>query len=46
VIGVGEAVPEARVWPEPGDTASPTLAGLAQEGPFLLLVYLFDFTST
>ena len=46
VIGVGEHVPDARVWADAGDRTGVSLTALAEEGPFLLLVYLFDFTST
>jgi hypothetical protein len=46
VIGTGERVPEARVWTDARDRAGTMLATLAEEGPFLLLFYLYDWTST
>ena len=46
MIGVGEAVPAAQVWVTGEDRDPVPLASLAQEGPFLLLFYLFDWTST
>lgn len=45
MIEPGTAIPNALVWVDPGgDTAR--LAELAAEGPFLLLVYLYDWTGT
>jgi len=44
MLAMGERVPAARVQRAPGDEA--TLAELAQEGPFLLFFYLFDWSST
>jgi hypothetical protein len=44
MLSAGERVPEAEVWTAPRERA--TLAGLAREGPLLLLFYLFDWSST
>jgi hypothetical protein len=44
VIGVGDRVPEARVWTTPQESA--TIAELVRDGPILLLFYLFDWSST
>ena len=44
MLSLGERLPEARVQRAPGDET--TLAELAQEGPFLLFFYLFDWSST
>jgi hypothetical protein len=44
VIAVGSPVPEARVWRSTSDSVA--LGDLAAEGPFLLLFYLFDWSST
>jgi hypothetical protein len=41
---VGEAVPDARVWLSTAE--SRTLRELAAQGPYLLLFYLFDWSST
>jgi hypothetical protein len=46
VIGVGDRVPAARVWVTAEDRDPVPLASLAEEGPFLLLFYLYDWTST
>jgi len=45
VIGVGERIPPARVWLEPASDGV-TLDTLAAGGPFLLLFYLYDWSST
>jgi peroxiredoxin len=44
VIGVGDPVPDVRVWRS--TTESLTLPELARESPYLLLSYLFDWSST
>jgi peroxiredoxin len=44
VIDVGEPVPDVRVWSTPRDTLG--LRELTDEGPYLLLFYLFDWSST
>ena len=45
MIGVGEPVPNAEVWLAPGTPVR--LHDLAPEGaPFLLLFYIFDWSST
>jgi hypothetical protein len=45
VIGSGEQVPAAQVWIETdGDGFS--LPELAADGPFLLLFYIFDWSTT
>jgi len=44
MISVGEAVPSARVWLTPRDEAE--LRDLAEGSPYLLLFYLFDWSST
>jgi hypothetical protein len=41
---VGERAPEARVWLTPNDDAQ--LGDLAEGAPYLLLFYLFDWSST
>jgi hypothetical protein len=48
VIGPGERVPQATVWIDPDDDGEGGLAldALAADGPFLLLFYLYDWTST
>ena len=44
MIGVGERAPDARVWLTPNDDVR--LRELAENGPYLLLFYLFDWSST
>ena len=44
MIEVGEAVPAARVWLTPRDEAQ--LGELAEGSPYILLFYLFDWSST
>ena len=44
MIGVGRPAPDARVWITPNDEAR--LADLGEDGPYLLLFYLFDWSST
>jgi hypothetical protein len=44
VIGVGDRIPDARVWTTPQESA--TLPEIVRGGPILLLFYLFDWSST
>jgi hypothetical protein len=44
VIGAGEPVPEVRVWRSTREAVG--LRELASAGPYLLLFYLFDWSST
>jgi peroxiredoxin len=44
MIAVGEKVPDARVWVTPNDEAR--LSELGEDGPYVLLFYLFDWSST
>ena len=44
MLGVGDRIPEARVWTTPRENA--TLAELVADRPILLLFYLFDWSST
>jgi hypothetical protein len=44
VIGVGDRIPDAKVWTTPNESAG--LVEIAAEGPILLLFYLFDWSST
>ena len=44
MLAAGEAIPEARVWTTPQESA--TVAQLVADGPILLLFYLFDWSST
>ena len=44
MIGIEEAVPAARVWLTPRDEAQ--LGELAEGSPYILLFYLFDWSST
>ena len=44
MLKVGDRVPHATVWLTTNETVS--LDELAAEGPFLLLFYLFDWSST
>jgi hypothetical protein len=44
VIGVGEHVPAASVWLTPRDHVE--LGELAEGSPYILLFYLFDWSST
>ncbi len=40
-------MPAARVWIEPDDDGDGLLLdSLAEDGPYLLLVYLYDWTGT
>jgi hypothetical protein len=44
VIAVGERAPDARIWLTPNQDAQ--LSELGDAGPYLLLFYLFDWSST
>jgi hypothetical protein len=44
VLAVGDRIPEARVWTTPQEHA--TIAEILDDGPILLLFYLFDWSST
>ena len=44
MLEVGNRVPRAMVWLTTNETVS--LDELSAEGPFLLLFYLFDWSST
>jgi hypothetical protein len=44
MIGVGETIPDARVWTTPNESAG--LREIVAEGPILLLFYLFDWSAT
>jgi hypothetical protein len=44
VTRAGETVPEARVWRSTAESL--TLRELAAAGPYLLLFYIFDWSST
>ncbi|MGZ8694703.1 MAG: hypothetical protein ACXWYS_04620 [Gaiellaceae bacterium] len=44
MLGVGDKVPEATVFTGPREPV--TLAELVEEGPVLLVFYLFDWSST
>jgi peroxiredoxin len=44
VLGVGERVPDVRIWLAPRESVS--LRDLVSEGPIVLLWYLFDWSGT
>jgi hypothetical protein len=44
VIAAGERVPDTRVWRSTREPVA--LRALADDGPYLLLFYLFDWSST
>ena len=44
MIAVGERAPDARVWITPRDQMQ--LGELAEGAPYILLFYLFDWSST
>ncbi len=44
MLQVGDRIPEARVWLAPRETLS--LNDLVEEGPVLVLFYLFDWSGT
>ncbi len=44
MLAVGDPIPQATLWIRPGEPL--TLEELARAGPFLLVFYLFDWSST
>ncbi len=44
MIAVGEQAADARIWLTPNEDAR--LSELGEQGPYLLLFYLFDWSST
>lgn len=44
MLETGDPIPDATVWGESREPVS--LRELAEEGPFLLFFYLFDWSST
>ena len=44
MIAVGEHAPDARIWLTPNEDAQ--LSELGEERPYLLLFYVFDWSST
>jgi len=44
VLTVGDRMPHATVWQSTSETVA--LEQLAADGPFLLVFYLFDWSST
>ena len=44
MLAVGEQVPDAKLWLAPREPIS--LPELVEEGPVLLLFYLFDWSGT
>ena len=44
MLEAGERIPEARVWLAPRESLS--LHELVEEGPVLVLFYLFDWSGT
>jgi peroxiredoxin len=44
MIGIGDPVPDVQVWRSTSETVG--LRALAAESPYLLLSYLFDWSST
>lgn len=44
MLAAGDRIPDALVWTTPQETA--TIAQIAENGPILLLFYLFDWSST
>ena len=44
MLGVGESLPQARVWTSPHDTLD--MRELAADRHVLLVFYLFDWSST
>ena len=44
MLGVGDHIPEATLFAGPREPV--TLASLVEEGPILLVFYLFDWSST
>jgi hypothetical protein len=44
VLAVGDQIPDAKLWLAPREPIS--LRGLVEEGPVLVLFYLFDWSGT
>jgi hypothetical protein len=44
VLQVGDRIPDAQVWLAPRESLS--LTELVEEGPVLVLFYLFDWSGT
>jgi peroxiredoxin len=44
VLAAGDRIPDAQVWLAPRESIS--LRDLVEEGPVLLLFYLFDWAGT
>jgi peroxiredoxin len=44
VLAVGDAIPDAKLWLAPRESIS--LRELVEEGPVLVLFYLFDWSGT
>jgi peroxiredoxin len=44
MLGPGDRIPDATVWVGPRERH--TIADIVEDGPVLLLFYLFDWTST
>ncbi len=44
MLGVGDRILDATVWTAPNEPAP--LARLVEDGPILLVFYLFDWSST
>ena len=44
MLGVGDPIPESKIWLAPREALS--LRDLVEEGPILVLFYLFDWSST
>jgi peroxiredoxin len=44
MLGVGQQVPDVRIWLAPRESVS--LRDLVSEGPIVLLWYLFDWSGT
>jgi len=44
VLGVGDSIPETKIWLAPREALS--LRDLVEEGPILVLFYLFDWSGT
>jgi peroxiredoxin len=44
VLAVGDRIPEAQVWLAPREPI--LLSDLVQEGPVVILFYLFDWSGT
>ena len=44
MLGVGDRIPDARVWIAPRERVA--ISDLTADGPALFLFYLFDWSST